>query len=135
MEMISSIKIVFLRKASTLAYWNICVKWMTPSGHVVDYPLSFTTFPNRDRNGIILNTSLINDFYTKELLWIWNFSSLSWNMPFNICGELLHTDNNERADLAGNCSDQTHVCKSKLCTQLHLGFCQIYSFLHVFKKH
>lgn len=43
---------------------------MTPSGHVVDYLLSFTTFiPNSDRNGIILDAaSLINDFHTKKLL-------------------------------------------------------------------
>lgn len=109
---------------------------MTPSGHVVDYPLSFATFPNRNRNGIILSaTSLLYDFYSKELLSLWNCSSLSWNMCFSIWGELLHTDNNEKTALAGNCFVQSHMCKSRICTQLYLGFCQIYLFLHVFKRH
>lgn len=109
---------------------------MTPSGHVVDYPLSFTTFPHRNRNGIILSvTSLLNDFYSKEVLSIWNCSSQSWNTYFSIWGELLHIDNNEKATLAGNCPFQNHVCKSRIYTQLYLDFCQIYLFLHVLKRH
>jgi len=110
---------------------------MTPSGHVVDYLLSVTTFPpNSDGKGIILDGApLINDFHAKKLLAIQNCNRSVPKYIFQQLGRLLHIhDNWKTTNIARNGSGKIHVYKTKICTQLCLGVSQMYLFLHVFER-